>query len=363
MPIVFVTGLPGAGKSLRAVQRIVEAREQGRNVYVCGLDGLDPSVGAEIIESPNDWQDLPDGSLVVVDEAQKWWPQRRAGDPAPYIRALSEHRHRGFDFLIVTQHPSMVDKYVRTLCGEHEHVLRQFGLRGAKIVTWQECYDDPQSQATRDRGTIKPWAYPKRLFTLYKSATLHTVKARIPLRMKVIPLIVLAVAVAAWYGWKSVDSMAQADMTEQARAVSGVTGMASAGPAGGGEKPKYKDAVAFAEAFTPRIPGAPWSAPAFDSRQVVSQPELYCIATERLRCICHTEQGTRYAIEPMQCLQIVRNGVYNPFRQPVLSDQVGSETERSARSDQPPVREYVELPSPKVRATSVYPSQDGNPFH
>lgn len=149
--ITLITGLPGAGKSLRMVQMIRDALKEGRNVYVDGIDGLQP-FGWEPCEL-NDWENLPDGSLVVADEAQKTWGTRRAGDAPPSIRALSEHRHRGFDFVIGTQHPTMIDKYVRTLVGRHDHLLRQFGAPISRIVTWSECQDDPQSLATRQRGT------------------------------------------------------------------------------------------------------------------------------------------------------------------------------------------------------------------
>lgn len=38
---------------------------------------------------------------------------------------------------------------------------------------------------------------------------------------------------------------------------------------------------------------------------------------EDLRCICHTDQGTRWQIERRQCLAIAMNGIYNPFREPI----------------------------------------------
>jgi len=354
--IKFVTGLPGAGKSLRAVQLIAEAREKGRNVYVCGLDGLSPELGCEIIESPNDWESLPDGCLVVIDEAQKWWPQRRAGDAPPFIRALSEHRHHGFDFVIVTQHPSMVDKYVRTLCGEHEHILRQFGMQASKLVTWQECFDDPQSQATRDRGTAVVWRYPKHLYAMYKSATMHTVKPRIPFRMKAIPVLVLVVAALGVYAFSTIAEFGSQDQLD---AVTASAGVAAVGEAPGGSsraRPKHLTVEDYVAMQMPRIAAQPWSAPIFDDREPSSEPELYCIASETLKCICHTEQGTRYQLEARECLRIVHGGgTYNPFRAPVEPQE--SRGDAATPSSVVQAAEYQERPPVTFRETPKYPEQ------
>lgn len=357
--IKFITGLPGAGKSLRAVELIVQARKEGRAVYVCGLDGINLELGCEGIDSPNAWEQLPDGSLVVIDEAQKWWPQRRSGDPPAYIRALSEHRHHGFDFIIVTQHPAMVDKYVRTLCGEHEHVLRQFGMSAAKLVTWSECYDDPQSQSTRDRGTAKVWRYPKELFQHYKSATLHTVKARIPFRMKVIPVAALLVVALGVYAFRTVMGMGgpAIDAGVSVGVPANVLAPGAGAPAASKRGPDMFASVdAYVHAQIPRVPGQPWSAPIFDGREPAASPELYCISSETLKCICHTEQGTRYRIDARQCLAIVHGGgTYNPFRAPVQSER--SPPGQPSASQVVQAAEYVERPGVRFRDVPRDPPQ------
>ena len=43
--IRFITGLPGAGKTLRLTQIIRAYLSEGRNVYVAGVDGFSRSVG------------------------------------------------------------------------------------------------------------------------------------------------------------------------------------------------------------------------------------------------------------------------------------------------------------------------------
>lgn len=359
--IKLLTGNPGSGKTLHLVYLIVEALKTGRPVYVCGVNGLDPSLGDwHELENPNDWRDLPDGSFVFVDEVQERdrWPQRRSGEVSEAVRDLSKHRHRGFDFVITTQFPTMVDTYVRKLVGEHVHVLRQFGMQASKLVTWSECFDDPQSQATRDRGTAKLWLYPKELFNRYKSATLHTVKPRIPLRMKLIPVIALAVIGLGIYGWASVASLAETDLTEDAHAIAGKGPIPASGALGGGAQPnvpKYADAAAYAIAHTPRIASQPWTAPVFDTGQPLAKPELYCVAMETGRCICHTEQGTRYRIELNVCHDIVANGVYNPYRLPVVPPP--AQVVASSNSTPAPGRKPDTLPGITVRDTPKDPAQ------
>ena len=130
MPIELVTGLPGAGKSLGAVSRMLEWRQSdaSRPVFVLGVDGLKDGV-AQVI-TPEDlerWHEYPAGSIFVVDEAQKYFPMRRAGDAPAWIRKLSEHRHLGHDFLLMTQAPGYLDTYVRGLIDRHTHLVRKFG--------------------------------------------------------------------------------------------------------------------------------------------------------------------------------------------------------------------------------------------
>lgn len=356
--IRLITGLPGAGKSLRGVQLIRKFLDEGRNVYVDGLDGLQP-FGWQPCNA-REWEALPDGSVIVVDEAQKVWPTRRAGDTPPDIRALSEHRHHGLDFVLLTQHPTMLDAYVRKLVGQHEHIVRQFGMQASRIITWTECQDDPQSLGTRQRGTDALWKYPTECYPLYKSATLHTVKRRIPFRVKMLPVLVIAAIGSVVYGWKSLSSLSEgdpasvADPTLNARKVGEADAAEKRDRERGGEprERKYRDAADYAQAFLPRIAAQPWSAPAFDQREPRTEPELLCVNSEAKGCQCYTEQVTRVFIDKASCLRTVAYGSYNPFRAPaghgVSGTAVGGQGAPPAAVAPP--RVYEELPVPRSAA-------------
>lgn len=341
--IRLITGLPGAGKSLRGVQLIKRYLGEGRNVYVDGIDGLQP-FGWESCDARN-WEALPDGSVIVVDEAQKVWPTRSGSSAIPpEIRALSEHRHRGFDFVLLTQHPTMLDAYVRKLVGEHEHVLRQFGMQASRIVTWTECQDDPQSLGTRQRGTDALWKYPTDCYPLYKSATLHTVKRKLPFRVIMIPVLILAVAALVWWGTNSVSSMGAAP------SFGGETqGLASAADPVAKSRHaevRYASPEEYVQAFVPRVPALPWSAPAFDQREVRAEPRVLCVISEMKGCRCYTEQVTRLNVPARECFAIARDGIYDPFRMPLEAQPPPPPQQPAAQEAPPAVAKYQALPVP-----------------
>lgn len=322
--IHLLTGLPGSGKSLRTVHYIAKFREEGRPIYACGVDGLSIP-GVEPLADPNDWQSLPDGSVIVVDEAQKLWPSRRGAEPIPPVRALSEHRHQGKDFVLVTQHPAMLDSYVRRLVGRHEHLVRKFGIAAAQIYSWNEVQDDPCERSARELAEETLWAYPKHLFAFYKSATLHTVKRRVPKSLYVIAAAAILIPALAWSAYSTITGWsadAPEDPTE-AEAVGLPTPSAQAGPVAAPSQ--LLDYVAL---YRPRIPGVMWSAPAYDGFEVQDYPRPHCIIAgdqrvERITCTCYTQQVTPMPMPDRMCIAIARNGVWDPRRAPIESREQG----------------------------------------
>jgi hypothetical protein len=77
--------------------------------------------------------------------------------------------------------------------------------------------------------------------------------------------------------------------------------------------------------LTPRIPGQPWTAPAYDRLSVPMQaPRVFCMASGHDghdSCTCLSEQGTRYVIEPNRCRMIALQGQYEPFLDEVQGDR------------------------------------------
>lgn len=359
----MITGLPGSGKTLRLIGIIRKYLEENRPVFVDGVKELEEFGWREC--DATKWVDLPDGSVVIVDEADRRFPQRRTGEPPAYVRELARHRHRGFDFVFVTQRPNFVDTFVRGLVGEHEHLIRQFGTNASRVITWQGVQEDPNSPTAIARGTESLWFYPSSDFALYKSASLHTVKRRIPKRLLILPVLIVIALGAFWYGYHVLkDKLGGKDATVVG--ASGAEAPAASKPrssAFGGERVKYRTAEEFLIAMRPRVSAMPWSAPAFDSRSVASKPEVYCIQSEARGCTCYSEQITRLEVPTMQCLTIARIGIYNPFREPMKSERafVDGEKKRDQKKSDTQVDEWPALPvRPTRRVDSVVlPAQLG----
>lgn len=341
--IRLYTGLPGAGKSLSlvdALRRMHEA-EPGRPVFAYGIDGLREDL-AQACE-PFDWEDLPDGSIVVVDEAQKVWPSRRSGEPHAKVRAFSEHRHRGFDFLLATQSPAYLDPYLRGLVQQHTHVVRRWGSTKVTRYVWEELCEDVKSVSMRGRAQRDAWKYPRECFDLYKSSSLHTVKRTIPKQFYLIGAAVVLVPLLGWAGWHQITRLGS-NPALAAGGPSAADGGASSGlspkRAGGSLANVYGTVDEYVKAHIPRVASQPWSAPVYDQQAVVSRPELLCVEYEDPRvpgqvlCRCYTEQVTPYRLGAVdECREYARHGVYNP-RRALASAVQGGQAPAAAESPQ-----------------------------
>ncbi|KGS39090.1 zonular occludens toxin family protein [Burkholderia pseudomallei MSHR5613] len=105
--------------------------------------------------------------------------------PTPDVEQLHVHRHKGVDFILITQHPQRISKTVRDLVGRHIHVRNLFGLKRAMLYEWDHCHN-PSS--LKD-AVKRQWAYPREVFKLYTSAEVHTKKqAVVPKALFVVPI-------------------------------------------------------------------------------------------------------------------------------------------------------------------------------
>ena len=195
--ITLFTGAPGSGKTAALVD-LLSQLVGSRPLYVCGLDGL--KLDHYTLEDPTKWMEtVPDGSIIVIDEVQQVWRPRGPGTKVPdHIAALETHRHRGIDFFLTTQGPNLLDANVRALVGRHVH-LRDLGYLGRHWYEWPECADNCR---TGFRSAVEKRRYrlPKRVFDVYKSASIHTK----PIRSfpTALAIAVLALAATAYLGYR-----------------------------------------------------------------------------------------------------------------------------------------------------------------
>lgn len=193
MAITLITGVPGAGKTLKAIE-LIHAQVQINNdpktdklkrpIY-SDIDGLNFGGDVYTIDDKHDWRDCPDGSLVVYDEVHRRWPATGKTGRSEDItaRELDTHRHRGFDFIIISQWPTKIHFEVRTNVTEHLHISRVAGAKYANVFKWDSAQGSPDDYHAKEKADTSSFPYPKKLFKFYKSATIHTHKFKIPKKL------------------------------------------------------------------------------------------------------------------------------------------------------------------------------------
>ena len=345
----IVTGLPGAGKTLYLLSKIIPGRFRGRSIYVYGIPGIDHDYfGTQDLDKPEKWYDLDEGSVIIIDEAQKIFPLRQAGSKVPpKCSEFETHRHRGMDIVLLTQDATTLDVHIRKLAGQHIHVVRLFGGLSANIYEYPNYEQKPTDRNTRRTAvSTSTWRYDKKVFDHYKSADLHTVKRKIPLKLIVLPLLAIGVIAAIWFALSSMfrlvaGSDGEPGMIDSMTAAGSnlVTGEVSPG-----------DQVGYLESMKPRIEGMPWTAPIFDQAfKVQSFPIPHCIIHSQSEtlpggiCICYSQQITKLDVSKDVCVQIALEGWFNPAldarRERRSAERVYAAPHRSAE-----VREFVARP-------------------
>ncbi len=341
MPITCITGTPGAGKTLSALEELFKEigisvrgktveqlreevqQKQNRPVYVCNVRDLKPGLFEELAD-PFGWEDLPDGSLILVDEAWEFFGKHLRNADDPRVLNFAKHRHRGFDWIMTTQAPSQLAPFLRDLLGRHIHVTRKFGTQTTYRYEWPHVQDNPNSQTAKGHAIEQMWRYPQELFALYESATLHTVKRRIPKKI-IVALVVAALSVVAIPGaflflWQALGgSDAQATVAAQA-ATGEARSVASTDPSGDGEDVVTPEQYAYMR--TPRFEADPASAPIYDRFEVQDYPRMFCVISgdqrvESVSCRCRTQQMTPVAVSDRVCMHVARHGLWDPRLRPV----------------------------------------------
>lgn len=140
-----------------------------------------------------DWRLTPQGSYFVVDEAQLidiFSEEAKKIDPI--VKDLTIHRHKGYDFLFITQDPSFVHKYIRKLASLHIHLVNIFGWEQSMRMEWSTVQEVPNAARSLIRAeNVSRWVFPKHVYKLYQSTTIDTRVKRIP--KKLVTLVVFAV--------------------------------------------------------------------------------------------------------------------------------------------------------------------------
>jgi hypothetical protein len=307
--IHLVTGQPGAGKTLLTlwwVRRLAE-REQ-RTVYYSGISDLRVPGWVEL-EDPTTWHTLPAGSIVVIDEAQRTFRPRASGAVVPeHVARLETHRHSGIDLWLVTQHPKLIDANARRLVGLHRHVMRAFGTATVVVHEWHETKPDPD--LSRDGSITTTVRYPREVFGWYKSAEVHTHRARVPLRVWLLfgSPVLLALMGYGIYAMLSSRFSEPTAVQRQALSEAGASGRAVTGQG------RAVTAADYVASYQPRVPGLAYTAPAYDrTTEPRRAPRPAACIEAGQRCECWSQQATRLDVPGALCREIVRKGFFQAW--------------------------------------------------
>lgn len=337
MPITLVTGAPGHGKTQYAVDVAnTRAAEESRQVFYCGIDGItvpgwapfDPTLTTHHTDGDR-YQGVPDGAILIIDEAWKIYPQRKGTEEAPpHERILSTHRHAGYDIYLVTQHPKDVPAYARRRVEEHRHLKRKLKKNIAICYVWSEGVLGEIEEGTvknASKGTKEMYKYKPEVWAMYKSATINTVKSgKFHYKHLAFPVAIVFLLGVVWY---VIDTFAGVGETyEQAQEKE-----SALIPAVFKERGKEKSPLEWIEARLPRVEELPYSAPVYDAvNEPQSFPRLQCVQFGTTMrevkskvayiysypsggvCKCFTQQGSHIDVDRQTCMQVVRYGYFDP---------------------------------------------------
>lgn len=172
-----------------------------------------------------DWRKAPDGSIIVIDEIQLVEPYKQAKNKDdPIIQDLTIHRHRGFDFYLITQSANLLHVQIKDLIGLHWHITVPWGWV-SKVYQYGSYRQNPNAVSIKMAAERKfNFSPPDRLFKLYKSTTINTHQKRIPWKPIIgfSSLIIFAVSLFFWFAGGSKDSTLVSGMMGKDVKVTGV---------------------------------------------------------------------------------------------------------------------------------------------
>ncbi|MNB67352.1 Zonular occludens toxin (Zot) [compost metagenome] len=332
--IYWYTGQPGHGKTLHAIERLLEFKDQGRIVYACNIREFDYAKTGVLEMTPEQFKDwmnfLPDGAVALVDEAYEhgMLPKRPAGSKVPpHVEQLAKHRHKGLDFIFVSQSPDkQCDQFVHDLIERHIHVRRRFGTKFVHLRTFDKFAANAEKAQPL---TVTRKVLPKRPMGTYKSTELDTTERRIPWYFFALPIVLVVGLAMSYFAFGRMGSRLTGDdaLPTPAQASNGPLArdgaLATAGASG--SVAKRVPLEEYVKNYLPRIASQPWSAPVYDSANNLPSepPRLFCMSSlggenglgqhDEPSCSCVTEQGTGYDLDEPTCRYIARRGQYEPY--------------------------------------------------
>lgn len=319
--VTLKTGVQGSGKTLSAVAELRDLLakweknpEEKRPVFVHGIRGIqldhaelpvypvrgrpgDPyqknRVGQPSEPVAVDWEAVPQGAHVIIDEAQYLFPPRATNAAVPaHVAWFAMSRQEGCTVVLMTQAPTSIDIDVRKRCGLHQHYSALY-FSTSSVREWSNRV----SPTCKDPDTSRVWKHDKAAYALYTSASIHTqgAKPRVPWWV-VVPIVGLLVGVVALpFAFKTMKGV----MTGKGLSAESVPSPAPAARPGG----------MFGGQSVPGLPGLPASGPVAVAASAPAEPAssavLGCIFMQG-KCRCIGSDGFAVVVARALCVESSR---------------------------------------------------------
>ncbi|OED44142.1 hypothetical protein ACH42_08310 [Endozoicomonas sp. (ex Bugula neritina AB1)] len=260
---------------------------------------------------PHRWYEIDGYSVLVIDEAQEFFPVRSGKERVPiYASKFERHRHDSFDVILVTQHPAFLDVHVRRLAGHHTHYFNFWGSTRVTRYSWDKCVD-PDDHFAKKEGSKSVITKPKKYFGVYFSAFEHTHKLKLPMSLFLIPLLLCIIGLALFYGYSQLSKNESVPTKEQEAEDSGFL------PSRLTSKTNDLSLEGYIKERTPRLAGLKHTAPIYDP---LTKPRSFpkpknCVLwnqeTQKEICICYSQRLTRMDVPDFLCRATVANGYFD----------------------------------------------------
>lgn len=349
------TGANGSCKSLFTLKDVRELQlKELRPVCVIVGDDTDPArryvkIKPEIMAEFGwrtcqfkDWWAEADGTIFLADECHNYLPKRPNGSAVPqYVSRLAEHRARGFDFFLLTQHPSNLDSFVTKLVGSpgwHQHLKRAFGASNVtSVLQWAAVNNVCEKDGAGKSAQVTMRSQPKEVYGWYESAELHTGKRKIPRQFWTV-----AIGVPFALGMMYMAGKLLWDRTHKAPVIAASAPAGVEGPgAPGAARDRPMTAAEYVAAYRPRFAGFMHTAPVYDK---LTEPKRVpipaaCVSMPSKGCKCFTQDATPYPVEKAVCEDLVHHGTFYAF-------QAEGEHRDTPRMEQPRQSPETGVPAP-----------------
>lgn len=336
--ITLITGACGEGKTAYVVNSLVELFKQPENywrpLFVHGVPELklphtqckcadplcevcpeDPKEKSKIKLNIEEWfLFAPKGAIFLIDEAHFPFPLVMGKNEAT-LKMLTTHRKRGIDFFAITQTPVLLNDGFKKLANRHVHLISSWARR--KLREWGSYRSDTNNKTD---SVEKTYTLPKQIFSLYKSASLHTkIKRTKPPQIMLIAIMVL---ISAFLGFKLYASAKDKINPESNSTIETTPKLEN-----NEKKPLNNKETQYD--YMPLVKYVPESAPIYSGLpKPVDFPQLKgCLKNNRTGdCKCYTQQATLYEVSSDMCNRFISRLRFNPYykKNEVLQRDTGS---------------------------------------